>query len=42
MKTNFPNLQNRHENALNHDDPDDSDDGSRECKNVLECAEKAC
>ena len=44
VKTTFPNLQNMHEKAVNHDDPsnhddpDDHDDGSRECKNVLECA----
>ena len=37
-----------HEKAVNHDDPsnhddlDDHDDGSREYKNVLECAKKAC
>ena len=35
VKTTFPNLQNMHENAINHDDssnhddPDDHDDGSK-------------
>ena len=27
---------------MNHDDPDNHDEGSRECKNVLEFARKAC
>ena len=42
MKTTFTNLQNMHEKAVNHDDPDNHDDGSREVKKVLECAKKAC
>ena len=30
---------NMHEKAVNHDDPED---GSRKCKNVVECAKEAC
>ena len=34
-----------HDDSTNHNDPvdpDNHDEGSRECKNMLECARKAC
>ena len=42
MKTTFPNLQNMHENALNHDVPsnhDDHDDGLIECNKYMSVPE---